>query len=577
MLKNTLKPLLSIFFLLNIINCPAQFFSAKKYPQNYFTYPVVAVKSLSANFGELRSNHYHMGLDCRTDRAQNKKVLAAAEGYIAKVKIEPWGFGRAIYINHPNGLTTLYAHLNDFYPELENYIKEQQYKLKSWSVYLDMPENLFPVTKGMFIAYSGNTGGSMGPHLHFEIRDTKTDKVLNPSLFNFPIPDNVAPDIYRLAVYDRCISTYEQTPKLYTLKKVNGVYTTTPSLILANTDKVSFGISAADRSTGSSNKNGIYETVLYENDKPIAGFQLDSISYDETRYLNAHIDYKYRSNGGGYIQHVSKLPGYNNSVYKTTNGNGVIVIDDGDVHKIKMEVKDANGNTSIVQFDIKQSGKFTEKQNKDSTTYFQQRSFHPGFVNLFENANISFYLPENSLYDSIRFQYKEIYPTTGNTIYQLHNTSVPLQTYFPVTIKAATDQPDKMVMHRFANGKDDYKKAEPVINGKETGWYRASFREFGSFQLMVDNEPPVITPIGFSDGMNCSKQSRIVFVVKDNTEDLKSFTALLNGNWLRFSNDKGSRFIYEFDDKCPAGEHELKIIAEDMVGNITEKNYRFTR
>ncbi len=577
MIKYIQRSTFLLIVLLNVQHTNGQFFQPKNYPQDYFMYPVEAIKSLSANFGELRSNHYHMGLDCRTDRAQNKRVLAAADGYIAKVKVEPWGFGRAIYINHPKGLTTLYAHLNDFYPELENYIKEQQYKLKSWAVYLDIPDRFFPVTKGMFIAYSGNTGGSQGPHLHFEIRDTKTDKVLNPSLFNFPIPDNVAPDVYRLAVYDRNISTFEQSPQLYTLKKVNGKYVTTPLLIVAKTDKVSFGISASDRYTGSNNRNGIYETVLYENDKPIVGFQLDSISYNETRYLNAHIDYSYRSKGGSYIQHVSKLPGYNNSVYKTTNGDGVIAIDDDSVHKIKLEVKDAHGNTSIVEFDVKRSATFTEKPKRDSTTYFQQKAFHPGFLNLFENDNISFYLPENSLYDSIRFEYKEINSATGFNIYQLHNTSVPVNGYFPITIRATTNTPDKMVMHRFANGKDDYKKAEPVTNGDKTGWYRANFREFGSFQLMVDDEPPVVTPIGFYSGMNCSKQSRIVFVVKDNTEDLKSFTALLDGNWLRFSNDKGTRFIYEFDEMCPKGEHELKVIAEDMVGNITERVYKFTR
>jgi murein DD-endopeptidase MepM/ murein hydrolase activator NlpD len=549
-----------------------QFFTPKKYAKNYFDWPVAATKGLVANFGELRPNHYHMGLDCRTDQKQNLPVLAAAAGYIAKVKIEPFGFGRAIYINHPNGLTTLYAHLNNFNPALEKYVTEQQYKLKSWNVFLDIPSNLFPVTKGMFIAYSGNTGGSQGPHVHFEIRDTKTDKVLNPSLFGFPIPDNVPPKILRLAVYDRCISTYEQNPKLYSIKKVNGVYVTVPALININTDEVSFGISATDSYTGSSNPNGIYEAVIYDNEQPVTGFQLDSISYDETRYLNAHIDYKLRSSGGPFVQHLSKLPGYLNSIYKTTYGDGVIALEDDSSHKIKIAVKDADGNTSLLQFEIKRSPNVFSKPKRDSTNFFKPKMFHPGFINLFENSNISFYLPENALYDSIRFRYSETATATGFPIYQLHNASVPVQTYFPVKIKAASALPDKMVMHRFAGGKNDYTKAT-----YENGWYKASFRAFGNFQLVLDTVAPTITPVGFKDGMNAAKLSAIKFVVLDNTEEIINFTATLDGNWLRFNNDKGRTFVYIFDEHCAAGEHELKIVAEDQVGNVTEKIYHFTR
>jgi len=342
---NLYKSATSILLCSLYFSVQAQFFPPKHYPQNYFSWPVVATKGLAANFGELRPNHYHMGFDCKTDQRQNVQVVAAADGYIAKVKIEPYGFGRVIYINHPNGLTTLYAHLNDFMPGLEKYVKEQQYNLKSWKVFLDIPPGLFPVKKGMFIAFSGNTGGSQGPHTHFEIRDTKTDKVLNPSLFGFPLPDNVPPAILRLAVYDRCISTYEQSPRFYPIKKVNGIYVS--PLIVTNTDKISFGISAIDKYTGSGNPNGIYEAVVYDNERPATGFELDSIGYDETRYLNAHIDYKLRSSGGPFVEHLSRLPGYTNSVYKTTNGDGIISLEEDSTHKIKITVKDANGNTSI--------------------------------------------------------------------------------------------------------------------------------------------------------------------------------------------------------------------------------------
>ena len=577
MLKNNLKLFFLILTFVDANISAAQLFSPKNYPADYFEYPVVATRGLAANFGELRPNHYHMGLDCRTDQAQNKKILAAADGYIAKVKIEPWGFGRCIYINHPNGLTTLYAHLNDFYEGLEKYVKEQQYALKSWAVYLDIPPNLFPVKRGDTIALSGNSGGSQGPHLHFEIRDTKTDKVLNPLLFGFGIPDTVAPDIVRLAVYNRNLSTYEQTPKLIPLKKIKGTYSTAPALITVNTDKVSFGISATDRVTGSSNRNGIYEAVLFNDDKPITGFQIDNISYDETRYLNAHIDYKIRSRGGPFIEHLSALPGYTNSIYKSTNNDGVIDLADDSLHTIRIEVKDVNGNMSMVLFSLRRDTNYVETTKASEASLLQPAEFLPGFINIYENNNIHFYLPEKCLYDSIRFQYSETITKPGNTIYQLHNTSVPLHGYFPISMKAQTALTDKMVMHRFANGKHDYAKAEAVMNGKETGWYKASFREFGSFELITDTTPPVITPIGFKDGMNSSKQSRIVFVVKDNTEEIKKFTATLDGNWLRFSNDKGSRFIYDFDEMCPAGEHELKIVAEDQVGNVTEKVYKNTR
>lgn len=555
----------------------AQGLPTKNYPKGYFSWPVEAKKALVANFGELRPNHYHMGLDCRTEQVENRRVLAAADGYIAKVKIEPVGFGRCIYINHPNGLTTLYAHLNDFNPALEKYITEQQYQLQSWKVFLDLPPGLFPVKKGQFIAYSGNTGGSQGPHVHFEIRDTKTDKVLNPLLFGFPIADNIPPDVLRLAVYDRCISIYEQTPRFYPLKKVNGIYTTM-GLIIANTEKVSFAITAYDRYTGSTNKNGIYEALLFDNEQAVSGFQLDSISYDETRYLNAHIDYKLRGSGGSYVQHLSRLPGYPQGVYTDISGDGVINISDGKVHPIKIEVKDPQGNMASLKFNV-QAGNYNQNGSQEGVLAVNPpREFHPGFVNVFENGKISFYLPENALYDSIRFKYNEVIPAQGYPIFQLHNGNVPVHSIFPVKIKNPnTVHPDKMVMHRFWADKKEYLKAVPVTMGNETDWYQASFRAFGNFQLIEDIIPPSITPIGIREGMNAAKLNRIAFVIKDNTKELQNFTAFLNGKWLRFTNDKGSAFIYKFDEHCPPGVHELKISVEDCVGNKAERTYHFTR
>ncbi|MBL7694184.1 MAG: M23 family metallopeptidase [Ferruginibacter sp.] len=547
-----------------------------EYPKGYFIWPLDLTPEIVANFGELRVNHYHMGLDCRTAQKQNLPVYAVADGYISRIKIEPLGFGRAIYIDHPNGYTSLYAHLNDFFPELEQYVKEQQYKLKSWAVDLHFTPGQFPVEKCKFIAYSGNTGASQGPHVHFEIRDSKTEKVLNPTLFGLPLPDTIAPDIMRLAIYDREQSSYEQSPRIFSLVRKDSFYTTVPPIIKVDARELSFGISASDRCNGSSNRNGIFSATLYENNQPVSGFRMNNIGYDETRYLNAHIDYKLRSGGGPMIQHITRLPGYPDGIYSAFSNNGLISITDTLVHFLRITVSDADGNSSDLLFGI-QSDSSAGNPTAAKTGTDQRPLFSPGNINVFENDNIRFYLPANCLYDSFRFSYSESKPKTGYPVYQLHNASIPLHSYFPVTIRGASSMPGKTVIHRFANGRHDYSKAEPVQNGKESGWYKAWFRDLGSFQLMVDSIPPVITPIGFKEKMNAAKLKQLVFVVTDNTEDIKQFTATLDGNWLRFSNDKGRRFVYEFDERCGPGEHELKIVAEDQVGNVNTKIYHFTR
>ena len=576
--KNILhKPFLFSIVLFFFSYCQAQLFPVKNYPKGYFMYPVDARISIAANFGELRPNHYHMGLDCRTNQVQNRRVKAAADGYVAHIRVEPFGFGRAIYINHPTGLTTVYGHLNKFYPQLEKYVKEQQYKLQSWEVFLDIPPGMFSVKKGQFIAFSGNAGGSQGPHCHFEIRDTKTDKVLNPLLFDMPIPDKVPPTIVRLAVYDRCKSTYSQSPRLFSLKRSKDGYTTNDAVIPVNTDKVSFGISANDKVSGSTNPNGIYQAVLYFDEAPVVGFQIDSMTYDESRYVNAHIDYKTKAAGGPYIEHLSRLPGYPEGVYKDFSGDGVIDLKDDNVHEVRVVVRDPNGNASTLQFKIRK-GLIHETDPSEDAGYRDQKEFHPGFVNIFESDNLQLILNPEALYDSFALIHSEKTATAANSYSSIHvieSGLVPIQNYFTIRIKAdkqiPVDLKDRMLIKRTWNGKTEVVKAIG-----EGDWFTASFRSFGNFELIADDEPPLITG-GFHENAILSKASRIVFIPKDNNEEIKNFKAKLDGNWLMFTNDKGRLFIYNFDDKCSRGKHELTILVDDEAGNTTEKTYHFTR
>lgn len=575
------------------------------YPTEYFRNPLDIPIKLAANFGELRANHYHMGLDIRTQQKENLPVLAAADGYVARVVIEPMGFGQAIYIRHPNGYTTLYAHLNKFYPALAAYVDAEQYRLKSWQVSLDIPAGLFPVKKGMFIAFSGNRGGSQGPHLHFEIRRSSDDTNLNPLLFGMPVTDDVPPVILRLAIYDRSLSTYEQTPWIIPVRKTAaGACRLDDSVVIVGATHISFSISASDSQSGSTNPNGIYQATLYKDGTPISSFIMDDISYLDTRKINAHIDYKTHERGGPWLQHLSRLPGYlAPTIYQNTltppravasatglihAPDGVLDLADGLPHPILIEVKDAYGNTTVLKFQVQYR---PTPSSAIQAVPLPGKSFSPGSLDGFEGENVAFYVGENSLYDNVHIgcTIADSALEALSPVYTIGSTVVPLQepllvrikprmTPLPADNESLARSKEKIVMVRTAGGKKDVVAPEWL-----DGWASARFREFGDFQLVEDRNAPVITPVGLPglprlyDGAVLTKAKRIAFRVKDDLGGIRRFRAELDGQWLCFSNDKYLDFIYEFDKHCPRGKHVLKVTAEDVAGNSTTKEYKFTR
>lgn len=562
----------ALFLMLSTHHSFAQYFPTKNYPKNYFQSPVEIPLQLSANFGEVRPNHFHMGLDIRTNQKENYKILAAAEGYVSRIKIEHYGYGRAIYITHPNGYTTVYGHLNSFYNELELELNAVQYQRLQWEQDIEFPINKFKVTKGQFIGLSGNTGGSQGPHLHFEIRDNKTGNTLNPMLFGFNIPDNIPPKLYNLYYYDRNFSTYEKEPIPIKIKSNKSGYNTHDSLIIVETNKISFGIQAEDKTNNSPFYFGIYKAEIWFDDTLKSTFLLDDISYASSRYVNGCFDYKTKSEKGPIIQHLSKLPGNYSTIFSDNAPNGVLDLKDTLIHSIEINIYDASGNTTTVKTNIQ----FLPNYNNTISNSFDSYLF-PNSKNYINAEECIVEFEKSSFYDKVPFSYKWLHATESFVISKEHE---PLSTIYPVNetlkirIKATKeinkDWKGKVVMQSFKGNK--YYAAKGIWIGD---WYEAKFINLEKFRLIVDSFPPTIQPINWKDSSNVSS-NQLVFKIEDKEGSVQNFTAELDSNWLMFKR-KGDYFIYDFDEKCSLGWHTVKVSIFDIAGNNTTQYFNFNK
>ena len=537
---------------------------------NYFSYPLSIKPKLNANFGEMRNNHFHMGLDLSTEGRENLPILAPADGYLARIKIETGGFGRALYVNHPNGTTTLYAHMNRFIQAAEQFLRAKQYEQQTWKIDVTLPADLIPLKKGQLIGYSGNTGASQGPHVHFEIRDTKTENCLNPLLYRFPLHDVTPPDVSKLVFYDRDKSIFEQSPIAFPLVRVGNEFRPL-GLVELPFDRAFMAIQATDRMTGIPNPNGFFSASLFKDDGLITSFEMDNIGYDKTRYLNGHIDYPTRVKGGGYYQMLFPPKGYAVDMYKPSDAGADHIRVSSVPESYSIKVTDAYGNSSYVEFRV------SRKAGERQANVFSGEQMEPNALNVYEDENIQFVFKEDAFYDAFHFSVQSFYANSMeelSSVYQSLPADIPVQSYFTARLKPNRNNllvnKDRVVMKRTYKAKTETKKAV-----EEKGWYAAQFRDFGFFQLLEDLQPPSLSS-SLQSGATVRAGSRIVFDAADNNKVIKEFKCSVDGQWLMFQ-PSGSRFVYTVDEHFPLGEHKLSVVVYDEAGNNTTREYIIKR
>ena len=558
-----------IGFQLFVISVNAQLFPVKSYPSQDFRYPLGIPMRLNANFGEMRSNHFHMGLDLYTEQKENLSVYTAAEGWVSRIRIDPTGYGNALFVSHPNGLTTLYAHMNTFIPAIDKALEEARYAYEKWGGDFNFEEGKIPVAKDQFIGKSGNTGASTGPHVHYEIRRTENESCVNPLLI-YKVDDSTPPVIKKFAIYDRSKSTYEQSPQLFTPVLSGKEYKLLNNAVTVKSRKISVAIEAIDQVTGVPNQNGVFEVIVYLDEKPLSGYQMDDIAIGQTRYLNGHVDYPYYQKTGVFLQHLTPLPGNRLPIYYR-NGDGIIEMREPE-HQLRIEVKDQNGNISVLRCVLKND---TQQDLPNNRTESDSRYMMPGTINVFEREDIQVISSETAFYDGFVFKYA-VKPFNGiSPLHLLHDSSIPIHDSITVRIKPSVtlskEKARQVVMIRTGKGKTDIRST--TLDG---GWYQASFRDFGAFRLQTDELSPSVKITGLMNGMTVRKGHLITCHVADNLGKVKKFRAEIDGQWVLFTG-RGPLYQYKVDHHCPPGEHTLTVMAEDMAGNTITREISFKR
>ncbi len=556
---------LPYFFLVSIA-CLGQ----NQYPKDFFTLPLEIPMELSGNFGELRPNHFHAGFDFKTNQREGLNVHTAAEGYVSRIKISTVGYGKAIYITHPNGYTTVYGHLQKAIGAIQDKIEELQYSGKSYEIEAFFKPNELPIKKGQIIALSGNTGGSEGPHLHFEFRDNKTEKIINPLFFGLDLKDTKKPIISSLLVYPIDASSTANESKIPVILNLSlqkdGTYL---SEKVVATGRIGFGINAVDWDDVSYNANGTFKTQLISNGTPIFGYEFDQMVFDEARYVNAFIDYyRYKKTHQRVQKFFMKYPYNWSNIYQNVD-NGVYNVIPNFTGVQRIEVSDFFQNKTTISIPIQYSNQAAKILNPiKPTKYFVKAKVDANF----EKDNFSVYFPAGTFYDDFYLNFD-----VKNNVLYLHDDTVPANSNFTITVEDAvsTEEEKKKMFLASFNGKKWAFNATKLAGTT----FSCKSKTLGQFALMKDTIAPTIKIAKSIEDKWITSQKSVSLTISDDLSGVKTYNGYLNDVWVLFEYEpKLNKITHVFKDNLLLeGTNKLKVIVTDNVGNSTIFETQFNR
>ena len=558
------------FLLLFLVSC--SLYSQSEYPQDYFRNPLDITLVLSGTFAELRSSHFHGGLDIKTQRKEGLKVYTAAQGYVSRIKVSHFGYGKAVYVTHPNGYTTVYGHLQKFSKRLEKYIKDCQYEKESYEV------EMFPSTEELIvepnevIGYSGNSGSSGGPHLHFEIRDNQ-ERPMNPMLFGLDVQDTKPPYVSGVYAYPKdkksLINGKNERVPLRLIPLKNGDYEVEKISAYGN---IGFGVTSYDKQDLAPNNNGVSNIQTYFNGNKSLEIDFKRFSFDESKHIKRLIDYEYFKSKKSRIQKLFIQKNNPLSLYKDAYDNGYISVEDSTSSVYKVRIRDFKDNETWITIPV--NGEYQEFSEEIADDISNKTIVYSDKATVLNDNNITVNFYSNTLYEDAYIDFK----VASDTLY-LHEDTIPLQKNFYINYDLSNYKSEHLDKIYIARLYGKYNKPYYVSTKRKGNIVSAGSKEFGKFALAMDTISPTINPVNFQDKKWLSKYRYLKVKIEDDVSGISKYRATVNGKWILMEYDyKTNTLTHDFNDNIVKDtKNELKIIVTDNVGNSSTFEATFFR